>query len=50
MMDEILDLIAKIEEKKKLVERYGFEIQAMEKRLYALQRKAREDKRQLNLF
>lgn len=46
----MIELIAKIELKKKLIEQYTYEKEAMEKKLYALARKAEEDKRQLNLF
>lgn len=49
-MDEITDLIAKIEMKAKLIQQYTYEKEAMEKKLYALARKAREDKRQLDLW
>lgn len=49
-MNEIIDLIDKIEYKAKLIQQYTYEKEAMEKKLYALAKKAREDKRQLNLF
>lgn len=49
-MDEIIDLIAKIEMKAKLIQQYTYEKEAMERKLYALARKAREDKRQLEIF
>lgn len=49
MNDELIDLIAKIEAKAKQIEQYTYEKEAMEKRLYALARKAREDKRQMEI-
>lgn len=49
-MDEIIDLIAKIEHKEKLIRQFTLEKEAMEKKLYALARKAKEDKRQLDLW
>lgn len=50
MNDELIDLIAKIEQKAKLIEQFTYEKNAMEKKLYALARKAREDKRQLEIW
>ncbi len=49
VMEEMLDLIEKIELKVKLIERYTMEKEAMEKKLYALCHKLR-NKNQLEIW